>query len=278
MNQLFLAFSRNRAALFGCGIVALVVVTALLAPVIYPSDPLRIVTRPGLWPFTDPRYPLGSDALGRDIAAVMAYGAQNVLFISMGASLLATLIGVVIGAIAGYNGGVVDKVLMRLTEIFQTIPNLIFLIVIVTVLGPKMHNVLIGIGLVTWTGIARQTRGQFLAIKARDFVQASRAVGMSDFAIATREMLPNALPPVVILSSLLVAGAVLFESALSFLGLTDPDVATWGRLIGEGRSLLRTSWYVTAIPGIAIFFTVLALNLIGDGLNDAMNPRLRKRQ
>lgn len=277
MTSLLSSLFGNRAAVFGSVIILGVIVTALLAPVLYPANPLRIVTRPDIWPFSDPRYPLGSDALGRDIAAIMAYGAQNVLFISIGASLIATLLGIGVGAIAGYSGGVTDEVLSRLTEVFQTIPNLIFLIVIVTILGPEMHNVLIGIGLVTWTGIARQVRGQFLALKAREFVQASRAAGMSHFAIATREILPNALPPVIVLSSLLVAGAVLFESALSFLGLTDPDVATWGRLIGEGRSLLRTTWYVTAIPGAAIFLTVLALNLIGDGLNDAMNPRLRGR-
>lgn len=276
MKTFLAALFANRAAVLGFVILLVVIAVAVLAPVIYPTDPLRIVTRPDLWPLIDSRYPLGSDALGRDIAAIMAYGAQNVLFISIGASLVATVIGIVVGGVSGYVGGTTDRVLSRVTETFQTLPNLIFLIVIVTILGPEMHNVLIGIGLVTWTGIARQMRGQFLTFKSREFVQASRALGMSHWAVAVREIMPNALPPVIVLSSLLVAGAVLFESALSFLGLTDPDVATWGRLIGEGRSLLRTSWYVSAIPGVAIFFTVLALNLIGDGLNDALNPRLRK--
>ncbi len=276
MKQVLGSLFENRLAVLAFGVVAVVAMIGFLAPVIYPVNPLRIVTRPDIWPFTDARYPLGSDGLGRDIAAIMAYGAQNVLLISLGASLLATLVGVVVGALSGYAGGTVDRVLMRFTEVFQTIPNLIFLIVIVAILGPRMHNVLIGIGLVTWTGIARQVRGQYLAIKSREFVLASRAQGVSHIEIAVREILPNALPPVIVLSSLLVAGAVLFESALSFLGLTDPDVATWGRLIGEGRSLLRTSWYVSAVPGVAIFVTVLSLNLIGDALNDAMNPRLQK--
>ena len=165
----------------------------------------------------------------------------------------------------------------RDAELFQTIPNLIFVLTIVVILGSTLTNIVIAIGIVSWTPIARMTRAEFLALRDREFVQACRAMGMGDFRIIAGEILPNALPPVIVLSSLVVAGAILFESAVSFLGLGDPNVASWGRLVGDGRQLIRSSWYICAIPGVAIMITVLCLNLIGDGLNDALNPKLRDR-
>jgi len=270
-------FLRNRGAMMGSLILAAVVLTALLAPVVYPGDPLRIVGPAELWPFQDARFPLGTDALGRDIAAMLAHGARTTLLIGILASAASTVIGVTVGAVAGYYGGWVDEAAMRGTELFQTIPNLIFILTIVVILGPSIAHIIIAIGVVSWTSIARLTRAEFLALRNRDFVQACRAMGLGDVAIITGEILPNALPPVIVLSSLIIAGAVLFESAVSFLGLGDPNVASWGKLIGDGRELIRTSWYVCTIPGLAIVVTVLSLNLIGDGLNDVLNPRLRDR-
>ena len=270
-------FLRNRGAMMGSLILAAVVLTALLAPVVYPGDPLRIVGPAELWPFQDARFPLGTDALGRDIAAMLAHGARTTLLIGILASAASTVIGVTVGAVAGYYGGWVDEAAMRGTELFQTIPNLIFILTIVVILGPSVAHIIIAIGVVSWTSIARLTRAEFLALRNRDFVQACRAMGLGDVAIITGEILPNALPPVIVLSSLIIAGAVLFESAVSFLGLGDPNVASWGKLIGDGRELIRTSWYVCTIPGLAIVVTVLSLNLIGDGLNDVLNPRLRDR-
>jgi peptide/nickel transport system permease protein len=270
-------FLRNRGAMMGSLILAAVVLTALLAPVIYPGDPLRIVGPAELWPFQDARFPLGTDALGRDIAAMLAHGARTTLLIGILASAASTVIGVTVGAVAGYYGGWVDEAAMRGTELFQTIPNLIFILTIVVILGPSVAHIIIAIGVVSWTSIARLTRAEFLTLRNRDFVQACRAIGLGDMAIITGEILPNALPPVIVLSSLIIAGAVLFESAVSFLGLGDPNVASWGKLIGDGRELIRTSWYVCTIPGLAIVATVLSLNLIGDGLNDVLNPRLRDR-
>jgi peptide/nickel transport system permease protein len=270
-------FLRNRGAMVGSLILAAVVLTALLAPVVYPGDPLRIVGPAELWPFQDARFPLGTDALGRDIAAMLAHGAHTTLLIGILASAASTVIGVTVGAVAGYYGGWVDEAAMRGTELFQTIPNLIFILTIVVILGPSIAHIIIAIGVVSWTSIARLTRAEFLALRNRDFVQACRAMGLGDVAIITGEILPNALPPVIVLSSLIIAGAVLFESAVSFLGLGDPNVASWGKLIGDGRELIRTSWYVCTIPGLAIVVTVLSLNLIGDGLNDVLNPRLRDR-
>ncbi|KPG01967.1 ABC transporter permease [Rhodopseudomonas sp. AAP120] len=270
-------FSRNRAAVAGLIIVVAVVAIAALAPLLFPRNPLRIVARPEIWPFINPSYPLGTDSLGRDIAAMIAHGARTTLAISLFASITATVIGVSVGATAAYFGGWADRVLMRITELFQTVPALIFVLTIVVILGQRIENVVIAVGLVTWTSIARLTRAEFLTLREREFVLACRTMGMSNWRIILGEILPNALPPIVVLSSLSVAGAILYESAVSFLGLGDPNIASWGRLIGDGRSLIRTSWYICAIPGATIMITVLALNLVGDGLNDALNPKLRDR-
>lgn len=270
-------FSRNRGALLGALIILGVAAVALLAPLFYPTDPLRIVGAPELWPGEDRDFPLGTDSLGRDILAMIVHGARATLLIGLFASAVATIIGVSVGAIAGYFGGWVDEISMRAAELFQTIPNLIFVLTIVVILGSTLQNIVIAIGIVSWTPIARMTRAEFLALRDREFVQACRAMGMNDLRIIVGEILPNALPPVIVLSSLVVAGAVLFESAVSFLGLGDPNLASWGRLVGDGRLLIRSSWYICAIPGVAIMITVLCLNLIGDGLNDALNPKLRDR-
>ena len=270
-------FGRNRAALLGLFVILVVAGFALAAPSLFPRNPLRIVGRPEIWPFLTARFPLGTDSLGRDIAAMVAHGARTTLLIGLFASLTATCIGVAVGASAAYFGGWVDEVLMRFAELFQTVPNIIFILTIVSILGQTIGNITFAVGIVTWTPIARLTRAEFLSLRDREFIQACRAMGMSDWRIIVGEILPNALPPVVILSSLVIASAILFESAISFLGLGDPNVASWGGLIGDGRTLIRTSWYICAVPGLAIMLTVLALNLIGDGLNDALNPKLRDR-
>lgn len=270
-------FARNRAAVLGFVLVLLVIACAIVAPWIFPRDPLRIVGRPELWPFQSWRFPLGTDSLGRNIASIIMYGARTTLLIGLFASITATVIGVSIGATAAYVGGWVDEGLMRLTELFQTIPHLVFVLTIVVVLGQELEFVTLAVAIVSWPPIARLTRAEFMSLRDREFVQACRAMGMSSIRIMIGEILPNALPPVIVLSSLVISGAVLYESAVSFLGLGDPNVASWGRLIGDGRILIRTSWYICAVPGIAIMLTVLALNLIGDGLNDALNPKLRDR-
>jgi peptide/nickel transport system permease protein len=270
-------FTRNRGALLGAVLILLVALMAVLAPLLYPTDSLRIVGAPELWPGEDPDFPFGTDSLGRDILAMIVHGARATLLIGLCASAVATLIGVTVGAVAGYFGGWVDEIAMRVAELFQTIPNLIFVLTIVVILGSTLSNIVIAIGIVSWTSIARMTRAEFLALRDREFVQACRAMGMGNGRIIVGEILPNALPPVIVLSSLVVAGAILFESAVSFLGLGDPNVASWGRLVGDGRLLIRSSWYICAIPGVAIMVTVLCLNLIGDGLNDALNPKLRDR-
>ncbi|MCU5775521.1 ABC transporter permease [Erwiniaceae bacterium BAC15a-03b] len=270
-------FSRHSGAVIGALIILLIVIAALSAGWLYPTDPLRIVAMPEIWPFTDSHYPLGTDSLGRDIAALIVHGARATLLIGVVASVAATTLGVTVGACAAWFGGWVDELLMRIAELFQIIPNVVFVLTIVSVLGPQMVNIIIAVGLVSWQPIARLTRAEFLSFKQREFVLACRACGMSNSRTVISEILPNVLPPVIVLASLVVAGAILYESVISFLGLGDPNLASWGRLVGEGRTLIRSSWYICAIPGVAIMLAVLALNLIGDGLNDALNPKLRER-
>lgn len=274
----FLArFARNRGALAGAVLLLAVAILAAGAGWFYPGNPLRIVAAPETWPFTSWRFPLGTDAMGRDIAAMIAHGARATLLIGLVAAATATVIGVTVGAMAAWAGGWTDEALMRLTELFQIIPNVVFVLTVVSVLGPHIGNITLAVGLVSWPPIARLTRAEFLSFKEREFVQACRAVALHPLRIVFGEILPNALPPVIVMASLVVAGAILYESVVSFLGLGDPNIASWGRMVGEGRSLIRSSWYLCAVPGVAIMLVVLALNLVGDGLNDALNPKLRKR-
>lgn len=277
MNTFMSRLARNRGALAGAAFLALIVVVALLANWFYPGDPLRIVGAAEIPPFEKWGFPLGTDSMGRDIAAMIVHGARASMLIGLVAALTATLIGVSIGAAAAWFGGWIDEVLMRITELFQIIPNVVFILTVVSVLGPTITNITIAVGLVSWPPIARLMRGEFLSFKQREFVQACQASGMGSLKIALTEILPNAMPPVIVMSSLVVAGAILYESVVSFLGLGDPNIASWGRLVGEGRSLIRNAPYICAIPGVAIMMAVLSLNLLGDGLNDALNPKLRKR-
>lgn len=267
-------FARNRLALCGTVILAMAIAMAISAPFLFPTDPLRMTAPPELWPMEDWAYPLGTDAVGRDIAAVIFHGAGTTLLIGVTAAVLSTAIGITVGAVAGYFSERVDDLLSRVTEVFQTIPHLVFLICLTAALGKSIDLVVVGIGVVSWPGVARLTRAEFLALREREFVLACQAMGMSSLRIMLVQALPNALPPIITIASVSVGSAILFESTLSFLGLSDPDIASWGRLIGDGRGFIRTSWYISAIPGVAILLTVLSLNLIGDGINDAFNPRL----
>ncbi|MFF7058804.1 ABC transporter permease [Achromobacter spanius] len=270
-------FARNRGAVAGAVVLLLMALLAAGAGWLYPTNPLRIVGAPEIWPFESWRYPLGTDSMGRDIAALIAHGARATLLIGLVAAAAATLIGVSIGAAAAWSGGWIDEALMRVTELFQIIPNVVFVLTVVSILGPHIEAITLAVGLVSWPPIARLTRAEFLSFKEREFVQACRALGMNPLRIVAGEILPNALPPVIVMSSLVVAGAILYESVVSFLGLGDPNIASWGRLVGEGRSLIRSAWYICAVPGVAIMLAVLSLNLLGDGLNDALNPKLHKQ-
>ena len=273
----FKLYARSPAALIGLVLLLVVLFMAATAGHFFPRDPLSLAGRPLAWPFDNPRFPLGTDGSGRDIAAQLFHGARISLMIGFVATFVAIAIGILVGALAGYYGGIIDDVLMRITEAFQTLPNFLLLLILVAVFGSNLTNVTLAIGAVSWPGPARLTRAEFLSLRSREFVEACRTLGLSDARIIFREILPNALPPVIVYASVVMAVAILLESALAFLSLSDPNVASWGNLIGQGRGVLRTQWYVSAIPGLAILLTVLAVSLVGQGLNDALNPRLRSR-
>jgi len=270
-------YFRSPSAIIGLFLLLAVLAMAASAGWLYPRDPLALAGRPLVWPFANPRFLLGTDNSGRDIAAQIFHGARISLLIGLVATAISILIGITIGALAGYYGGWVDTVLMRITEAFQTLPNFLLLLVLVAVFGSTITTVTVAIGIVSWPASARLTRAEFLSLRNREFVQAGRTLGLRDAKLIFGEILPNALPPVIVYASVVMAIAILLESALAFLKLSDPNVASWGNLIGAGRDVLRVQWYVSAIPGVAILVTVLAVSLVGQGLNDALNPRLKGR-
>ena len=270
------AFLRNSPAMAGLLTLAVIAALALAAPIVYPEDPLAMVARPLLWPGQDWTYPLGTDSLGRDVAAGIAWGARISLAVGFAAMVVGVTLGLAVGAPAGYFGGSVDSLLQRLIEVFQTVPSFLLLIILVVIAQPSLTTVTGSIAFVTWPTVARLVRAEVRSLREREYVMAARTVGAGDLRIILREVLPGALPPVVVTSSVLVASAILMESALSFLGLSDPNVVSWGSMIGAGRELLRTAWFLSAVPGLAIVVTVLALNLVSDGLNEALNPRLAR--
>ena len=276
MNRFWGRFSKNKSAVFGLIILFLVILMAVIANWIYPDDPFRLAGKPMSSPGTN-GFLLGSDTLGRDVAAGIAHGAKTSILIGLLATIAAVFIVIIFGALAGYYGGVIDDALMRVTEIFQTIPSFVFAILLVAIMKPSIESIVIAITVVSWPAVARLVRGEFMSMKNREFVQACHTLGMNDSRIMMREILPNCLSPVIVIGSLMVATAILIESGLAFLGLGDPNIMSWGFQIGAGRTMLRSAWWVCTFPGIAILITVLAINLVGEGLNDAFNPRLRER-
>lgn len=271
------ALARNAGLIAAFAILAAVAVTALLAPLIYPGDPMSLAGKPFIWPGQDPAFPLGTDSLGRDVAAGLAWGARVTLLVGFFAMALGILAGLLTGALAGYLGGWTDVAIVKLIEIVQTPPSFVLLVVLVAIAQPTVTTIVVAIAVVTWPTAARIVRTEFRQLRERDFVLAARSLGYGHLRIMAVEILPSALPPIIVTSSILLATAILMESALSFLGLGDPNVVTWGSMIGEGRPLLRSAWYLSAIPGLAIVITVLALNMLGDALNDVLNPRRAAR-
>ncbi len=274
--QFWKLFARNRSAVMGLFILFVIFLMAISAPLFYPQDPFSLAGQ-SMSPPGENGFLLGSDSLGRDVAAGIAHGAKTSLLIGLLATLVAVFIGVIMGALAGYYGGVIDNLLMRTTEMFQTIPSFLFAILLVAIMKPSIQSIVIAIAVVSWPAVARLVRGEFLSMRGREFVQACHTLGMGDIRIMLGEILPNCLSPIIVIGSLMVATAILIESGLAFLGLGDPNIMSWGFQIGAGRTLLRSAWWVCTFPGIAILLTVLAINLVGEGLNDALNPRLRDR-
>ncbi len=269
-------FARNRGAVIGILILLAVIAFAILAPTLYPQSPWRPVARPFLAPFVNERFPLGTDTLGRNLAAGLVHGARVSLMIGVVSTLVALVIGVPLGAMAGYAGGFVDDALMRFTEFFQTIPSFALAIVLVAILQPQLGSIVLAIGVVSWPPVARLVRGEVLSLRSREYVQAAVTIGQSTPRIIFSQVLPNTIAPIIVMGSLMIGSAILLESSLSFLGLGDPNLMSWGYMVGAGRTRLLDAWWISFFPGFAIFLTVLALNLAGEGLNDALNPRLAR--
>lgn len=269
-------FLRHPTGMIGLVILASVVILAVLAPTLFPDDPWEMVAAPFQPPASE-GLPLGSDMLGRNVAAGIAYGARVSLTIGVASTLAALCIGVTIGAIAGYFGGRVDDLMMRITELFQTIPGFILAILLVATIGPTLTNVIISIGAVSWPPLARLTRAEFMRLRGREFVQAAVCQGQAPLMVAVRHILPNAISPIIVTGSLTIATAILIESALSFMGLGDPNMMSWGLMIGASRTVIRQAWWMSVFPGVAILLTVLAINLVGEGLNDTLNPRIARK-
>lgn len=269
-------FLRNPSAIVGLILLGIVVLISLLGPVMYPADPFEIRAAPMTPPFTEDAW-LGSDYLGRDVLTTLIYGGRVTLLVGAVAALLSVVIGVTIGAFAGFYGGKIDAALMRFTEFFQVLPALLFAMVLVTLFPATNLTVILAIGIVSWTPTARLTRAEFMKVRDLEFVRAERAIGAGNARLIWKVILPNALPPLVVSATLAVGIAILFQAGLAFLGLGDPNQMSWGLMIGSSRAYVLTSWWAVTFPGAAIFITVLAVSLIGDGLNDALNPKLRER-
>lgn len=268
-------FLESRLGPIGLAILALVALAAIFAPVIAPEGPFKLGAARLLRPGQD-GYLLGTDHLGRDMLAQVVYGARVSLVIGLVAASISLVVGILIGSIAGYCGGWVDMVLSRLTDMFLIIPAFFLIIVVVATLGSGIGYVMVVIGLTAWPASARLMRAQTLALRERTFVQALRALGESGPRILARHIIPNGIQPLIANASLDIASAILIEAGLSFIGLGDPNKATWGRMIFDGRTTITTAWWVSVIPGIAIIFTVLGFYLVGDGISYVLNPRGRR--
>lgn len=277
MKKFLSRFAANRGAAIGAFLLLAVILAGVFASVLYEESPWTMVAQPLIEPFTDSSYPLGTDMLGRDIAAGLVHGARVSLMIGVISTAVAVFVGVLVGALAGYYGKWVDDSLMRATEFFQTVPQLAMAMVLVAIFKPSLYSIVGAIAMVSWPPIARLVRSEFMTLKQREFVQAAIVIGQRPSRIILTQILPNTASPIIVTASLMTATAILTESALSFLGLGDRNLMSWGYMIGAARTMLRESQWMSLWPGVAIMLTVLSINLIGEGLNDALNPQLRKR-
>jgi peptide/nickel transport system permease protein len=272
---------RRRTALFGAIVVALVVITAIAAPWVSPFDPLEQsigerLKAPGWRDQAGRAHPLGTDHLGRDILARIIYGARPALLVGFAAVMISGVLGMMAGLLAGYFGGRIDDVLMRLADIQLAFPFILLAIAVIGVLGPSLTTIICVIGVSSWVVYARIVRGAALSLREREFVQAAQALGGGDGRILVRHILPNVFTPWLVVATLDMARVIVIESALSFLGLgVQPPAATWGGMLADGRVYISTAWWLATFPGLAILVTVLGINLFGDGLRDTLDPRLK---
>ena len=271
-------FKQNRLAAAGGMMVLLLFIVAALAPLISPYDPNEIDRNSILEP-PGANHILGTDDLGRDVLSRMVYGSWISLAVGFVAVGIATIIGIIFGALSGYYGGWTDRIIMRFVDIMLSIPTFFLILAVIAFIGPSIWNIMIIIGLTSWMGVARLVRAEFLSLKEREFVLAARAIGAGDIRIIFSHIMPNSMSPVFVSAVLGVAAAILVESALSFLGLgVQPPTPSWGNILTLGKDNIEIAWWLSVFPGLAILFTVLAYNLVGEGLRDALDPRLWQRE
>jgi peptide/nickel transport system permease protein len=272
-KKFWVIYAKNRVSVIGLAIVILFSLLAIFAPLLVPGNPWELGTEafaPPSW-----RFPFGTDDLGRTVLSQIIYGSRVSMIVGFTSSIVATIIGIIVGGIAGYFGGAIDDILMRITELFMVIPRMVLIIVLVAFLGPSLMNVLFAIILTTWTTCARITRGEFLSLRELEYVMAAKGLGVSSVKIIFGEILPNAVPPIMVNTTLQIGTAILMEAGLGFLGLSDPNMVSWGYIISNSRAWFRYAPWPTIFSGLSIFLSVLGFNLVGDGLNDALDPRLR---
>ncbi len=272
---------RSRSAVAGGIMICLILLTSACFPLFYSADPLEqdLMAR-----FTPPawqeggtlKYPLGTDNLGRDVLARILHGSRVSLLVGCLSVMLAEVAGIILGLISGYYGGRTDSIIMRIADIFMAYPFMLLTISIIAVLGNSIFNLILVLGLSDWVTYARTVRGSTLSLKEKEFVKAARSLGTRNITIIRRHILPNVLSPLLVLGTVRVANIIIWESGLSFLGMgVPPPRPTWGRMLAEGRVYIADSWWLVTLPGLAIMLTILSINLLGDGLRDALDPRLR---
>ncbi len=273
--EMWRVYKKNRAALLGLFLFLFVLALTVVAPYFCRVDPFELagapITAPG-----EAGFFLGTDFIGRDVLAEIIHGGKATMTVGLVAALATIILGTIFGAIAGYFGGRIDTFLMRFTELFQVMPALLFAMVIVALFSATLFTIVMAIGLASWPGVARLVRGEFLRIKSEEFVLAARSIGTGEQYLIWLVILPNAIPTLLVAATNNIGTAILFEAALSYLGLGDPSVMSWGLIISNNREYVFDCWWAIAFPGLAIFTIVLAICLIGDGLTDALNPKLRE--
>jgi peptide/nickel transport system permease protein len=273
-REFWARFKHNRLAMVGLALVLALFAVALLAHWLAPYDPDLLNLKQVLMA-PSPDHLLGTDTLGRDVLSRIIYGARISLLVGFVAVGIATLIGILVGALAGFYGGWVDQLLMRLVDLMLCFPTLFLILAVIAVLGPSIWNVMVVIGVTNWMGVARLVRAEFLSLREREFVAAARSLGASDARLILRHLLPNALVPVMVSATLGVAGAILTESALSFLGLgVQAPTPSWGNILTMGKDNIEIAWWLSVFPGLAILVTVMSYNLLGEGIREAIDPRL----
>jgi peptide/nickel transport system permease protein len=275
LSEFWRRYSRNRAAKIGLILVVFFSLIAIIGPMIAPFGPYEVSR--DMFNFISRKHLMGTDQLGRDIFSQVMHGTRTSLMIGFFAAITSTIVGTLVGSISGYSGGRVDDLLMRITEVFMIIPRFFLLLVLVALFGSSLINLIVVIGLLSWPGTARLVRAEFLTLKESQFIEAAKGLGASLSHIVFREILPNATPPIIVTGTLGVGSAIILEAGLSFLGLGAPDQISLGTILNNAQAFVTRAWHISFFPGLFIFLICLGLNMMGDGLNDALNPRLKEK-